>query len=101
MRCRPDSGKRELMTAVCIDGRTIPLKLLNAAAVPFNYSLIFLFESNLFNGKSDSARQRFMLPDNIPEGTLHHFLRRQVSAVSRSRLPSRLGKKCRIFWLLS
>lgn len=76
------------IVAICIDGRTIPMpKLLSRNAIPHNHTAIFLFESDLFAGKSDSARQRLVLPDTISESTLTRVLRREMSSVLSEKLP--------------
>jgi hypothetical protein len=80
-------GENCRLTAVCIDGRTIPIKLINLNAIPLNHSAIFLFESPLFTGKSDSARQRLVFPDDIPESTILDALRREMSVVINENFP--------------
>lgn len=84
---RQAPGEQALLTAACIDGRTIPIKLLSASAIPPNYAAIFLFESELFTGKSDSARQRLVLSESVSEATLHRVLRREMSSVLNEALP--------------
>lgn len=79
---REVSGVPSHLIAACIDGRTIPIKqLIKPSAIPAKYSTTFLFESDLFAGRSDSARQRLVLPEHIEEAALHRVLRRALSAV--------------------
>lgn len=80
-------GEKQQVTAVCVDGRAIPIKLLSPNAIPPNHSAIFLFESDLFSGKSDSSRQRFVLPQSISEVILFRLLRREMSLVLNEKLP--------------
>jgi hypothetical protein len=84
---RSGMGERQCLTAASVDSRTIPMKLLPANAIPLNWSAIFLFESKLFTGNSDSSRQRLVLPESIPEDTLNRLLRREISAVLNGKLP--------------
>lgn len=84
---RHGGGKELQLTAACIDGRTIPIKLLTPNAIPHTHTAIFLFESKLFTGRSDSARQRLVLPETIDESTLRRVLRREMSAVLNKELP--------------
>lgn len=80
-------GISSQLTAACIDDRTIKLDLLNSNSLPLNYSVIFLFESELFAGKSDSARQRLVLPDSIPQRNLFRLLRKEISIVLNKEIP--------------
>lgn len=79
-RLEKDSDHRMQLTAVSIDGRTIPIKLLEPSALPISSSAIFLFESDLF-GKADSARQKWTVPEGVNEKELIRVLRREMSTV--------------------
>lgn len=83
-------GHREpnCLTAASIDGRTIPLKLLPTSALPPDCVAIFLVESELFEGRSDSARQRLVLSSEIPQTQLYSVLRREVAALLNAALPA-------------
>ena len=90
---RQGAGEKLQMAAACIDGRTIPFnKLLSPNAIPPNCRAIFLFKSELFTGKSDSARQRLILPESISEAALYRVLRREMSIVLNEKLPE-IGQK--------
>jgi Histidine kinase-, DNA gyrase B-, and HSP90-like ATPase len=81
-----DSRERLQITAASVDGRTIPISLLHPGAIPVDCSAIFLFESPLFAGKSDSSRQRLTLPESISEADLFRLLRREMSAILNENL---------------
>jgi hypothetical protein len=83
----PDTGNQKSLTAVCVDDRTIAVNLLPAASIPLNHSVIFLFESPLFKGSTDSARQKLVLPDGISTNDLMRVLRRETSKILNSELP--------------
>lgn len=80
-------GDNAQFTAVCIDGRAIPIHLLTPSAVPADCAYTFLFESDLFAGKSDSSRQRLDLPKDMPEVALLSLLRKQMGSVLSEKLP--------------
>jgi hypothetical protein len=86
-RIKSGMGERIFLTAVSIDGRTIPIKLLKPGAVPVDHSGIFLFSSKLFAGAADTSRQRLVLPDNISEADLLRTLRREVGKVLAEHIP--------------
>jgi hypothetical protein len=85
-------GERTLLIAASIDGRTIPIHLLQPASVPLNYSIIFLFFSKLFDGKADTSRQKLELPESISETELLRVLRREVGKVLAEKIP-RISEK--------
>lgn len=84
---RQKAGENLQLTAVSIDGRTLPIKLISANSIPPNHSAIFLFESDLFIGKSDNSRQRLVLPDDISETILFRLLRQKMSSVLNDKFP--------------
>lgn len=90
---RKSAGAR--LTAISIDGRAIPINnLLSPSAVPADCSYTFLFESDLFAGKSDSARQRLDMPKDI-EGALYGLFRKQIAAVLITALPEIVERNAR------
>jgi hypothetical protein len=94
-RVKAGMGERNILTAISVDRRTIPIKLLQPGAVPPDHSAIFLFSSKLFAGKSDSSRQKLNLPDNIPEAELFRVLRREVGKVLSETIPQIREKNSR------
>lgn len=86
-RVKSGMGERIMLTAVSIDGRTIPIKLLQPGAVPFDHSGIFLFSSKLFAGAADNSRQKLVLPETVSEPELLRILRREVGQVLADSIP--------------
>lgn len=91
-RVKSGMGERNLLTAVSIDRRTIPIKLLQPGSVPPDHSGIFLFSSKLFEGKADTSRQKLNLPESIQEAELLRVLRREVGKVLAEKIPQ-IGEK--------
>lgn len=79
--------KSNLLTAVCIDGRTIPINLIQSSAIPFGYSVVFLFVSEFFHAKSDSSRQKLSVPYGINENRLYKMFRNEISTVLSKEIP--------------
>lgn len=85
---RRDQGASPLLlTAAVVDGRTIPLNLVPPKAVPADISVLFLFDSDLFTGRSDSARQRLVLPDDLSDDSLSRILKQEVGRILSEELP--------------
>lgn len=74
-------GQRRVLTAASIDGRTIPMTLIQQNSIPVDHSVLFLFFSKLFAGTADTARQKLILPDGIKEADLRWVLQREVGKV--------------------
>lgn len=76
-----------LLTAVSIDGRTIPINLIQPSSIPYGHSVVFIFSSDLFAASADSSRQKLVLPDGLSESALYSLLRREIGAVLTENIP--------------
>lgn len=76
-----------LLTAVSIDGRTIPVKLIQTSSIPHGYSVVFIFSSELFAATADTSRQKMLLPDSVSESALNAMLRREIGRVLAEQIP--------------
>lgn len=52
-----------IITAISVDGRTIPIDILSKGGIPSGYEIVFLMYSNLFKGKVNASRQELTLND--------------------------------------
>lgn len=91
-RVKSGMGERSLLTAVSIDGRTIPIKLVPQSSLPPDHSGIFLFFSKLFEGTADSSRQKLNLPESVSEPELIRVLQREVGKILSDKIPQ-IGEK--------
>ncbi|HRI68840.1 MAG TPA: ATP-binding protein, partial [Polyangium sp.] len=89
-------GKGLQLTAICVDGRTIPVPLVKQNAIPIGCTVVFLFESKSFAGKCDSARQRLVFPESIPQETVFRVLRQKMAMVLSAELPEIKEKNTKI-----
>lgn len=76
-----------LLTAVSIDGRTIPIQLIQPSSIPFGYSVVFIFSSDLFGASADSSRQKLLLPNGLSESLLYAMLRKEIGDVLAEKIP--------------
>ena len=58
-----DFQSTTVITAVCAEGRTIPLDLLSIENIPEGYQIIFLLYSEYFTGKVNSSRDNLDIDD--------------------------------------
>ncbi len=84
-RVQSGMGQRTFLIAASLDGRTIPIQLLQPESVPPNNSVIFLFCSKLW--RADTSRQKLELPETIAEADLLRVLRREVGKVLDESIP--------------
>ncbi len=80
-------GKGSCVTAVNIDDRTIPVKLVPPSSFPLGYRCLFLFESEMFASNADSSRQKLLMPDGISESRLNRVLKRAVGKTLAEKIP--------------
>ncbi len=89
---KSELGEDTTITAICVDGRTLDLKLIPANRLPRNYSAIFLFSSPFFTGKTDTSRQKLDFKDASIEELLRLSLRKHVAAAIAKEIPA-IGKR--------
>ena len=56
-------SENSIITAICVDGRTIPIDIISKGGIPNGYEIVFLMYSNLFKGKVNSSRQELTLKE--------------------------------------
>lgn len=79
-------GPTTVVTSICTDGRTIPLKLLHRKQMPAGYEVVFIAFSDFFTGKSDSSRQHLNL-DEKTLSALRSMLTEHLSQVLEAAIP--------------
>lgn len=77
---------QSLITAICVDNRTIPVDILAKDAVPAGYEIIFLLYSNLFTGKVNSSRQELAMEESEVK-TLKKLFGDQVAKILKEQIP--------------
>jgi hypothetical protein len=55
--------KSSVITAICVDDRTVKVDILSRSGIPPGYEIIFILYSNLFTGKVDTSRQVLAIDD--------------------------------------
>lgn len=75
------------ITAVCAEGRTIPIQLVSDGNVPKGYKIIFLLYSDYFNGKVNPSRQKLEIEPREYR-ILEKFLREKISEILCETIPT-------------
>ncbi len=78
---------KSVMTAICVDGRTVPYPIVPEESIPGGYQVLILFASEFFKGKTDTSRQKLDLPNDISEATLRSRLRRELDRIITEKIP--------------
>ena len=56
--------KFSVVTAICVDERTVKVDIISKSGIPEGYDIIFILYSNFFTGKVDTSRQNLTIDNN-------------------------------------
>lgn len=76
-----------LITAICVDDRTIEENIISKSSLPFGYEMIFLLHSDYFSGKTNASRDILDLDDDSTKKIKQMFCH-IVSVVINREIPS-------------
>ena len=82
-------GRTFLMTALCVDNRTKNLDdIIAYENLPrYDYNIIFILRSSIFNGKIDPSRQTLTLNENVLK-TIKTIFRKKVAEIIEKKIPT-------------
>jgi len=75
-----------VITALCVDGRTIPVEILSKGGLPQGYECIFLLYSKLFDGKTNASRQELKM-DEAEFNSIKKVFGQKVAEILNEKLP--------------
>jgi hypothetical protein len=78
--------EQSVITAICTDGRTIPMNIISNKEFPFGYKMVFILYSDYFNGKTNTTRESFVLDDALL-AKVRRIFTRLISQVIREEIP--------------
>jgi len=61
---KPQEAEKTIITALCVDERTLPVEIISKGGIPVGYEIIFLLYSKLFNGLSNPIRQEIEIKED-------------------------------------
>ena len=79
---------KSIVTAICVDGRTVPYDLVSQDSIPGGYQALFLFTSEYFRAKTDASRQKLALPDATSAQALKRVLRKELNRIISAEIPT-------------
>ena len=81
------SKQKSIISAVCADSRTIPIKIISEDNMPDGYQMIFILYSDFFNGKTNVTREAFTYDEAIDKRVKRKFTE-IVSQIIKDEIPS-------------
>lgn len=76
-----------LVTAICVDGRTIPIDIMSKEATPKGYEIVFLLYSNFFIGKTNPSRESLTLDEQELKDVKNLF-RKNAAVILNEKIPN-------------
>lgn len=76
-----------LVTAICVDGRTIPIDIISKESTPKGYEIVFLLYSNFFTGKTNPSRETLTL-DEQELKVVKNLFRKNATIILNEKIPS-------------
>jgi hypothetical protein len=77
-------GTSSLITAICVDERTLSEDIISKTSIPFGYEMIFLLNSDYFKGKSNIDRNTLNLDDDIKRKIKRMFVSKVSEIINKS-----------------
>ena len=74
------------LTAICADNRTIRIEIVNPESMPVDKELIFIIESEFFNGKSDNSRKGIAL-EPCDMAIVQRVFRKAINEILLKEIP--------------
>ncbi len=81
-----NSLEKSIITAICVDERTIPFDIIKKDNIPNGYKIIFILFSNYFIGKVDCSRQELTL-DTFERRMIEKIFTEKVSDILNDKIP--------------
>jgi hypothetical protein len=80
------SESKSIVTALCADNRTLPIKIVSESNFPEGCNMIFILYSDYFNGKTNATREAFTFDEPVRKRIKRVFTH-LVSEVIKEEIP--------------
>ena len=79
-KIKQTNKESSLVTAICVDGRTIPIDIMSKESTPKGYEIVFLLYSSFFTGKTNPSREALTL-DEQELKTVKNLFRKHATII--------------------
>ena len=86
-KIKQTNKESSLVTAICVDGRTIPIDIMSKESTPKGYEIVFLLYSSFFTGKTNPSREALTL-DEQELKTVKNLFRKHATIILNEKIPS-------------
>ena len=93
-KTKPDE-RPSVISALCADGRTIPMTIISNKEFPAGYKLVFILYSDHFSGKTNTARDSLSL-DDLSTNRIRKVFTQLVAEVIKEEIPEILKENAKI-----
>lgn len=83
--------EKTIITALCVDGRSLKQEIISDENIPLGYEIIFLLNSDLFTGQVDPSRQTLTVKETILKPIITLF-RNKVAEILKKEIPALVEK---------
>lgn len=86
-KIKQTNKESSLVTAICVDGRTIPIDIMSKESTPKGYEIVFLLYSSFFTGKTNPSRETLTL-DEQELKVVKNLFRKNATTILNEKIPS-------------
>ena len=86
-KIKQTNKESSLVTAIRVDGRTIPIDIMSKESTPKGYEIVFLLYSSFFTGKTNPSREALTL-DEQELKTVKNLFRKHATIILNEKIPS-------------
>ncbi len=90
------SEPKSVISAICADNRTLPIRIISDDNIPDEYQMIFILYSDYFDGKTNATREAFTFDESVEKRIKRKFTA-LVSEVIREEVPEIQEKNVEVY----
>jgi hypothetical protein len=90
------SDPKSVISAICADNRTLPVKIISDGNAPDGFQMIFILYSNYFDGKTNVTREAFTFDESVEKRIKRKFTA-LVAAVIKEEVPEIQEKNSEVY----